>query len=271
MSQHAYHIHPALPDEFWNRIQSSPRRLLMLDYDGTLAPFHVQRMDALPSPETLRALREILHDAGTYVAVISGRRIAELETLLGPVRLHLVGEHGWEERTPDGRNVLHALPGPAAYRLGQAVRSASASGCRELLERKRCSVVLHTRGIDVPQARLLIEKCGRLWSAFYLRDGLELLHIDGGLELRATHRNKGLAVRDLIAGRPGDSLPVYLGDDSTDEDAFVAVSDRGIALRVGSQHETIATWSLPSQEAVLPFLQKWAALVGDDEGARPSP
>src|SRR5258706_8301091 len=68
MSQHAYHIQPALPDDFWNRIHSSPRRLLMLDYDGTLVPFHVQRMEALPSPETLRVLREILHDPGTYRA-----------------------------------------------------------------------------------------------------------------------------------------------------------------------------------------------------------
>lgn len=271
MSQHAYHIQPALPDDLWNRVQSSPRRLLMLDYDGTLAPFHVDRMSAVPSPETIRALREILHDSETYVAVISGRPIAELETLLGPVRLHLVGEHGWEERTPDGRHVLHALPGPAAFRLGHAVRSASASGCRDLLERKRCSVVLHTRGLDVPQARLLIDKCARLWNAFFVRDGLELLHIDGGLELRATHRNKGLAVRDLISGRPADSLPVYLGDDSTDEDAFQAVSDRGIALRVGPMHETTASWTLPSQEAVLPFLLKWAAVTGGKPGAGPSP
>ena len=271
MSQHAYHIHPALPDDFWHRIQSSPRRLLMLDYDGTLVPFHVQRMDALPSPETLRALREILQDPGTYVAVISGRPISELETLLGPVRLHLVGEHGWEERTPDGRNVMHALPGPAAHRLGQAVRAASASGCRELMERKRCSVVLHTRGLDVPEARLLIEKCGRLWKAFFLRDGLELLNIDGGLELRATQRNKGLAVRDLVASRPDDTLPVYLGDDSTDEDAFVAVSGRGVALRVGSREESTAAWALPSQEAVLPFLRKWVALTGGEGGSRPSP
>jgi len=269
MSQRAFRFIPSLPDDIWIRIQSSPRRLLMLDYDGTLVPFHTERMAAVPSAATLEALRAILSDPATYGAVVSGRPMAELAALLGPIRLHLIAEHGWEERTPDGRQTTHPLPGPIAFRLGQAVRAAD--GYRDLIERKRCSVVLHTRGVDVPTARGVIATCGRLWQEFVVRDGLQILHMDGGLELRATQRSKGTAVRDLVAVRPADSIPVYVGDDETDEDAFAAVLQHGIALHVGLGTGTSAPWSLPSQEAVLQFLRQWHRSVSGDEGGSSSP
>jgi len=241
----------------------------MLDYDGTLAPFHAERMEARPTPATFDALRAVLSDPATYGAVISGRPMNELITLLGPIRLHLIAEHGWEERTPDGRHRLHGLPGPIAFRLGQAVRAADSY--RDMIERKRCSVVLHTRGVDLSTARMLIQTCKSRWQEFVVHDGLEILHIDGGLELRATHRNKGVAVRELVASRPADSLPVYIGDDETDEDAFGAVLKHGIALHVGFGVDTSAPWSLPSQDAVVQFLRQWHRTVSGDDGAPSSP
>src|SRR2546427_4324988 len=84
----------SLPDAVWSRIASSPRRLLILDYDGTLAPFNVDRGHALPARRT-RAALEALIVGGESVVIVSGRPIAELHELLGGLPLRLIGEHGW--------------------------------------------------------------------------------------------------------------------------------------------------------------------------------
>lgn len=239
-------------------IRAAPARLLMLDYDGTLAPFQADRRDARPAPGMLAVLRAVAARPATTLVIVSGRPTSELRSFLPRVPARWIGENGWEELEPNGTLLSHELPGAASHRLGLAFRAASACGWGPRLERKRTAVVMHTRGMDPEVTLQITGRCRMLWGTFFERDGLMLETTDGGLELRAAGRTKGTAVADLMRrSRPG-TLPVYIGDDLCDEPAFRAVRPHGLTLRVGSStRATHAEWLLPTVEDVRHFLEAW--------------
>jgi trehalose 6-phosphate phosphatase len=255
---------PVLPG-VWNRILASPRRLLLLDYDGTLAPFQVDRERALPSPRVRDALRAVAM-AGEPVVVISGRPVAQLLKVLHGIPLHLIGEHGWEELTATGGSRVYELPHTTEVRLGLAHRAALACGWQQHLERKRTAIVLHTRALPREQAGEIEQNARDLWARFFERDGLRLDEVDGGLELRATHRGKGTVAWETLQSEPHGTLPVYVGDDATDEEAFRTLRPLGVTIRVGRPHlPSAAEWRLASVDDVASFLEHWRAVVpGND-------
>lgn len=245
----------------WTRIISSPRRLLMLDYDGTLAPFQVERDRA----HLTRRMRDALSAAvgiGDPVAVISGRPLTQLHELLHGIRVTLVGEHGWEEQLPGEAPRLHVVPKIAAARLGLAHRAAVACGWRDQLEVKRASIVLHTRGMPRERATAIEHQCQELWSHYFERDGLQLATIDGGLELGASQRGKGVVAWELMQRQPTGTLPVYVGDDEVDEQAFRVVRPHGVTVRIGRPHmPSAAEWRLGTVDDVAAFLEHWRSVV----------
>jgi trehalose 6-phosphate phosphatase len=244
----------------WARITSSPRRLLMLDYDGTLAAFHVERDRAIPSRRVHDALGAVV--GAETVAVISGRPLPQLRELLAGIPVHLVGEHGWEQQAPGEPPVVHAVPESVAKRLEAALRAAQACGWRDHLESKRASIVLHTRGLPRDRAEAIERQCQELWSRFFERGGLQLDPIDGGLELLATHRGKGVVAWEYLQREPAGTLPVYLGDDESDEQAFRVIRPYGVTVRIGRPHmPSAAEWRLGSTDDVAAFLERWHTVV----------
>jgi trehalose 6-phosphate phosphatase len=234
----------------------------MLDYDGTLAPFKVVREAARPRAGSVRLLRAIAASPATTVAIVSGRPILELQELLGPLDAVLVGEHGWEVLPPDGRRVLHPLSPADALRFESASRAAIDRGYNGRLERKRTSLVLHTRGLPPDQAAAAEKECEEVWMRLGLGGDLRIARVNGGIELRAQGRDKGTAVRELIEMATPGSLPVYLGDDETDEDAFREIGDRGFSIRIGDRSaRTEARGRLGSVSEVREFLRRWLRTV----------
>jgi trehalose 6-phosphate phosphatase len=258
--------------ELWTLVRQAPSRLLLLDYDGTLAPFRTQREHALPLPHIPVLITQIAQLTDTFVAVVSGRPITDLLRLLGQLPITLVGEHGWEERPPRGPLVKHPLDPRTRDHLQQAASQASSRGWAGNLEMKRTSVVLHTRSLPPEQGRRMEAACAKLWTDHAARGGLRLSAIDGGLELRALGRDKGAAVRDLIARAPHGALGVYIGDDETDEDAFAAVAGSGLGIRVGRpERPTLAHAHLASCEEVEQFLERWLHVTREDSRAAAPP
>ncbi len=230
----------------------------MLDYDGTLAPFDAARQEARPLSGIPGLLAEIVGRGRTEVAVVSGRLITEIERLMAVAQLHLVGEHGWETRRAGQALIRHALPEDVAEALRSAEGTAASARLAARLERKRTAVVLHTRGLAAQVADRLEQECRGLWEPVTSRPGVLLTKTEGGLELRAAARNKGTAVRELMAACPTRTLPVYLGDDVTDEDAFREVLRDGFGIRVGPRERpSLASGRLPSCSAVFGFLERW--------------
>ncbi|OGA46223.1 MAG: trehalose-phosphatase [Betaproteobacteria bacterium RIFCSPLOWO2_12_FULL_62_58] len=246
--------------DFLERIPIVKERVLMLDYNGTLAPFQVRLERASPYPGVTEALRDLMDAGGTRVVIVSGRRAEDLVPLLALVKHpEIWGGHGWERLLPDGRLRVQE-PSPAEMRvLEQAMQMAQEllrAGAR--VERKPGSIALHWRGLPALAVARIQERARASWSTLAQGDALDLLAFDGGIELRAKGCNKQHAIKAVLSETGPDSAIAYLGDDITDEDAFVAVKPRGVAVLVRPQfRETAAdVWIRPPRE-LLAFVRHW--------------
>lgn len=247
-----------IPAKLWRMVALARHRLLMLDYDGTLAPFAVAREEARPLPSSVELLRRIAIAGHTNIAIVSGRPLHEVEALLGDLPATFVGEHGWERRAPSGEIIRRPLELSVAATIDAAEDAARDAGWGVLLERKRAAVVLHTRGLPEHEAVGIQDRCIAAWKPLVTGAHVSLDRIDGGVELRARGRNKGTVVLSLLSQSQPGTLGVFVGDDVTDEDAFEVVRDWGFGVRVGDcDKPTIAQGRLPSCEAVPDFLEEW--------------
>ena len=251
--------------EIWRRATDAPHRLLALDYDGTLAAFHIDRRRATMAAGAHEALRRIAGSGRTTMAIISGRPVAELIDLVAMPSVYLVGEHGWEAADSSGRVHRQPLAPAAAQGVAQAWSEAESQGWSDRVERKRTGTVLHLRGLVQAEAAALRAIAVRSWGRIARAGALRLEETAGGLELRAVGNDKGTAVRDILAGLPTGTLPIVLGDDTTDEDAFRAIAGIGVAIRVGeaSKTEPPGEW-LASPDDVVKFLRLWLQHVEEE-------
>lgn len=246
---------------FWTRVLNAQRRILLLDYDGTLAPFQADRMQARPLEGIAPVLSDIVHRGTTRVVIVSGRPISELDVLLDSLSVEMIGSHGYEFR--DSRsNTRHVLPESLqSIGFGMARRYAADAGYSANIEQKTGSIAFHYRGfLDETGLNAVVRS---LWNPIADEFDLDLRDFNGGVELRARGIDKGTAIKELLRSEPAEAFIVYLGDDDTDEDAFAAIQERGIGIKVGGYGlKTYAAGRLPNCEAVRDFLRTWHAATG---------
>lgn len=240
--------------------------LLVLDYDGTLAPFRAERDRAVPWPGVARTLAGLPVDGPGRYLLLSGRDAGQVLGLLGVSPAPEVwGSHGGQRRRTDGSVLAGPPPPAAAGALKRAEALALAKGAGQRLERKPLGLALHWRGLAPDTARDLVRDLEPDWAALATPDsGLALHPFDGGLELRPRGLDKGGVLRALLAENPGTGL-VFLGDDATDEDGFRALteSERGVGVLVRERpRPTAAAYRLSPPRELLEFLDWWAAGPG---------
>lgn len=250
------------PELFFRRLESAPSRVLLLDYDGTLAPFQEARNEAVPYPGVREEVRRHLDGGKSRVVVVSGRAVEDVRPLLGVEPApEIWGSHGWERLIP-GRGLERSDPGERPREGLARGRKVALEGVpADRVELKPVSVAVHTRGLSRNAAEALLDAVRKPWAGLARSHGLDVHAFDGGLELRVPGRDKGTAIRQILRDEPSDAVVAYLGDDRTDEDAFRALADRGHrALRVlvrTEQRETEADlWLRPPGE-MLAFLARW--------------
>src|SRR5271157_69649 len=266
-------------DKFFRTFDGGGRPLLLLDYDGTLAPFRVDRFQARPWAGVRELLRRIQRQgrAGleTRMAVITGRPAAEIAPLLmlhpidqdlsmgAPVLeppLEVWGLHGAERLYPDGRRELEQAPAATQEKLEELREHLRRDSLGGLFEDKANGVVMHWRGASRRTAKLIERRTRALFEPLARMEGLAQLEFESGLELRAG-RNKGGAVEAILAEAGAGRQVAYLGDDLSDEAAFRAVKrvgSRGLSVLVRREwRETAAeVWLRPPGE-LLGFLERW--------------
>lgn len=246
-----------IPD-FWDRIHRPKNKLLVLDYDGTLAPFRVDPMQAFPMAGVRSALRTRAASGRPELAILSGRPVLELRTLLGQVCIPLIGCHGFEILDPEGNLTVLSPTLQQLEAFEGAEQAVKRCGFADLLESKTGSLALHTRGRHRRRAMQIEKRVIQEWSRF-VSPGVGMRRFNGGVELFCFGRNKGDALRDLIKDQPTGTFTVYIGDDETDEDAFRALGEEeGIGIKVGSPSKaTAAKGFLPDCQSVKAFLDSW--------------
>lgn len=258
-----------MPASFAESLRRAADAVLMLDYDGTLAPFRIRREEALPWPGILELLERIVEGARTRVVVISGRESGAVAHLLEPFRPHEIwGVHGLERRDRDGRLRRTQLPSEARDGLIEARRRLEAAGLASRLEEKYGALALHWRGLETARAEQLGGWAEDSLAPLAARHELEFRPFDGGVELRAGGPDKGSAVRAVLGSSSPAAVAAYLGDDLTDEDAFRALHDvmggRGLGILVRSEpRASAADLRLDPPHELLEFLQHWVRIRGE--------
>lgn len=230
----------------------------MTDYDGTLVPVKERPEYALPGPDLLRVLRRLAQKRRITLAVVSGRNVAELKSLVPVPGIYLVGCHGAEYVYPGGGQFTAVDTEKLAPVLDlvadEAVRCV-ADGEGFLLEHKKMSFALHYRLADPVRALQVAGDFVTAVRPLVAKYDLQIIAGKKVIEVCPRTAHKGEAVRRLMALHPG-FFPVYLGDDIPDEDAFRAVQGKGLGVLVsGYKKLTAASYRFQDPHDVLRFLQ----------------
>jgi alpha,alpha-trehalase len=246
------------------------RPVVFLDYDGTLTPIVDDYRDATLSDEMRSAVAAVA--ARFPTALVSGRDLEDLQKLVGLDGVYYAGSHGFDMAGPGG---WHDRPEqaetflPALDEAEQAVRQAVSGieGCA--IERKAFSIAVHYRQVADDD----VEAVDRAVDDVLARHG-ELRKGRGKkvFELQPdTDWHKGRAVEWLLEHldfADDDPLPLYLGDDVTDEDAFRTLYGRGLGIAVGGgARQTSAEYALEDPRDVRRFLEILAEKGGTDRDA----
>jgi trehalose-phosphatase len=233
----------------------------MLDYDGTLAPFRIDRFEATPYPGVEERLRTLSRLSSVRLVLVSGRSARELRDLLDPrVKTEIWGSHGREQLRSDGSYELIALSPVQLSALDRVKKDMSDLGFQETLEVKPASVAIHWRSFRPAEQEQIRSSAKSAFGRLKQTGGLQLLPFDGGLELRSTDRTKGTAVAEILKQEPAGIPAAYLGDDLTDEDAYLAVGGQGYSILVRNEvRPSCAQFWLCPPEELLTFLDDWIA------------
>ncbi len=261
------------------------RRLLMLDYDGTLVPFVNHPQAAVPPLEVIRLLTDLAADPRNCVAVTSGRSAGDLDRWLGGIEgLWLVAEHGAEFKTPATYREQHpgALNGNGHHAgksangdAWQLLRPQSSTDWKatvmpilehfvdrtpgSFVEIKKYSLVWHYRMAEPEFGAWLANELVAMLEAMLAETELRAYRGAKIIEVRPLWMNKGEAYQHLLNVQPEPDFTFAAGDDRTDEDLFERVGDDAWTVHVGSG-PTRAAYALPDCLSLRKLLASFAAI-----------
>ena len=246
-------------EAFLGLVADAPRSLLMLDFDGTLAPFRKERNKVVPYPGVTSALQNIFATGRTRVVIISGRDVTETVPLLS-IKPHpeVWGLHGLQRLKADGSVELRDLDQSAIQGLAAAELWLRSENLLEATEFKSGSIAVHWRDLAESEAETMRDRVIQGWADIAKRFDLGVMDFDGGVEIRSPKINKGTAVRTILDEMDPEAPAAYLGDDNTDEDAFEAINGRGLSIlaRPELRPSAAQVWLRPPEE-LLALLAAW--------------
>jgi trehalose 6-phosphate phosphatase len=227
---------------------------IFLDIDGTLIEFAETPDQVTVAPELIDLLDRLADVTSGGVALVSGRSLDDIERLFPGVSLPAAGQHGAELRGTDSRPVAGRAEDISQLRAD--ADRASRSHPRLLFEDKGHSVAIHYRRVPAlaPIARWLALRFAARTAGRYV-----VQHGHYVEEIKPASASKGRAI-EALAMAPGFAgrIPVFIGDDVTDEDGFHVVNGMGgVSIKVGSG-PSVARWRLRNPQAVVSWLRRFA-------------
>lgn len=237
--------------------ERSTRRLLLLDYDGTLTPIVRKPSLAAPSEELLRVLAQLVKHTANSLVIISGRDRASLNEWFGRLDATLVAEHGswirdrgaewrvFKQQTSEWKSQIVPIVQLYADRLPGAI-----------VEEKDYAVAWHYRSADPEQAQRLASELFDHLVSFTANIEIQVLRGHKVIEVKTAGITKGTVGQYLIEREKPDFI-LALGDDATDEDLFSVLPQWGYSLRVGIAN-TRARYNVKNPRDVLRLLDMLA-------------
>ncbi|HSF56693.1 MAG TPA: bifunctional alpha,alpha-trehalose-phosphate synthase (UDP-forming)/trehalose-phosphatase, partial [Candidatus Binatia bacterium] len=255
----------------------SARRLLILDYDGTLVPFALSPELAKPTARLLRLLRSLASDPHNELLLATGRDRGSLDRWFKGIPMGLAAEHGAWIKEWDGDWKRQYFVDPHwKQEILPILKTYADRVPGAFVEEKEFSLVWHYRMADQEQGRPVARELTDHLLVFTASIDLQVLRGNRAIEIRKAGINKGGAVQQWIDKANFDFI-LAIGDDATDEDMFAVLPHWGFSFRVGT-HPTRAQFRLSGPAEVLQLLGELAANAGDcdNEGekakaAKPNP
>jgi alpha,alpha-trehalase len=237
---------------------------IFLDYDGTLTPIVDDPAKAKLDEKTRKVLQRI--SKHMFVAVISGRGLEDVRKMVGIDELSYAGSHGFEMSCgigyfdeDDKKQQYLSTLAKAEQELGRATRDLQ--GVR--IERKPYAIAIHYRGAGekvIPEVESRVDNLVEKFSELKKSSGKKIFELRPDVDW-----DKGKALRAMLGQFHVDSsriTPLYIGDDTTDEDAFRSLGDSGIGVLVSDEpRQTSARYILRDPSEVTAFLEKLAVLA----------
>lgn len=248
-------IGPRNMEEIKLQYARSRKRLILLDYDGTLAAFQDNPEDAFPTPELIEVLQKLTSDPLNHVVINSGRDHLTLEKWLGKLPLSFAAEHGafYKENGAWHKNIHTQEWSPGLLSILKLFVSKTP---RSRLEVKETALAWHYREADAWLGTLRAQQLVNVLVSICLKQNLQMLQGNKVIEIKLPEYTKGSEVNRLLLASHYDFI-LAMGDDTTDEDMFYALPRTAVTVKIGTVSEN-ARYNLTAQTDTLPFLQRLA-------------
>lgn len=246
-------------------LHAAPQLAIFTDFDGTLVEI-AETPDAIEVPETLAdQLQRAAEELDSAFAVLTGREIADIDRYLAPLHLPVAGAHGTQRRRADG--VVETVDPAAilgAEEIAHAVSPLVMANPGLLMETKEGAVAVHFR--QAPEletaVRIAMEEAIHSVTDFTLVPGKMVI------EARPRAASKGQALRAFMREEPFiGRTPIFIGDDTTDEDAFIAAQDLGgVGIKLG-EGDTVARMRIANVASVHALIRGLGDIAARDRAA----
>ncbi|HYR34942.1 MAG TPA: trehalose-phosphatase [Burkholderiales bacterium] len=226
-----------------------------LDIDGTLLEIAATPKAVHTAKADCRLVAALYDKAGGALALVSGRSLATIDELFSPMRLPAAGQHGVERRDARGRVRQASFSAELLARAAEPIRDFAKRHAGLVFEHKGYSMALHYRLAPhlAGAAHAVVREAARA-----VGDGVEVQRGKMVAELKPVGHDKGGAIEAFMKEKPfAGRVPVFLGDDLTDEHGFRVVERLGgHSIKVGPG-PTVARWRLPNPAAARTWLGEW--------------
>ncbi len=252
-----YHLTDLMKRKIGLQILQAPHTFFFLDYDGTLAPIMPRPSQANLRESTREILSKLAANPKFSVGVITGRKLSEIECMVLLNNIIYAGNHGLELKGP-GFCYTHAKTKEFRRTLKEVASAVHGMGKvfpGSFVEDKEITLCFHFRLVDDKWTAALRAEFVKRVTPWLNTEKIIVTESMKALEVRPyLDWDKGRAVQWILMHEDPESLPVYIGDDRTDEDAFTALAERGITIKVGYDKNSAAKYFLEDVSEVERFL-----------------
>ena len=249
-------ISPSLESEIIKNFSWAERRVIFIDYDGTLVPFARIPEFAVPDAETMDQLQRLTGNQRNTVVLISGRDRNFLEEWFGSGNVHLIAEHGAFLKTPQREWQRMIDPDQSWKTVIAPVLQRYLDKCKgSFVEDKFSSLAWHYRNSSIETGFILAKELREEIRMLASHENkLQVLEGDKVIEIKRAGYNKGIAALNFISNAEFDCI-IALGDDRTDEDVFQSLPQDSITIAIGLR-TSLAKYNLRNQLEVKHFIEQ---------------